>query len=171
MPVLGILILVSLALLAMFAAVNWSALTAPTTLSFVAFQTEAPLGLILLGVALGFALVLLGYAAIQRTAMLMQSRRQAQELSAQRELAERAEASRIHELRLQLEQETAALRQAIEEAANGLAASIGQVDDKLDRALRGPGTGTAVAAASRHEETREEAPSARAAGGHQQVSP
>jgi uncharacterized integral membrane protein len=133
MGFLGIVILVALALLALFAAVNWSVLTAATTLSFVAFTLEGPLGVILLGFALGFALLLLGYVAMQRTSMHMESRRHAQELKAQRDLAEQAEVSRIHELKLQLERESAALRTSIEEAANGLAASIGQIDDKLSR--------------------------------------
>ena len=133
MGFLGIVILVALALLALFAAVNWSALTAPTILSFVAFTLEGPLGLILLGFALGFALLFLGYAAMQRTAMLMESRRHAQELKAQRDLAERAEASRLSELRQQLERDFAALRATIEESTNSLAASIGQLDEKLER--------------------------------------
>lgn len=131
MGLLGIVILVALALLALFAAVNWSALTAPTLLSFVAFTVEGPLGVILLGFALAFALLFLGYAAMQRTAMLMESRRHAQELRAQRELAERAEASRLAELRAQIEREFAQVRTAIEESSNGLAASIGQIDEKL----------------------------------------
>lgn len=133
MGILGIVILVALALLALFAAVNWSALTAPTTLSFVAFTVEGPLGLILLAFALGFALLFLGYAAMQRTAMLMESRRHAQEMKAQRDLAERAEASRLAELRQQVEREFAQVRTVIEESSNGLAAAIGQIDEKLGR--------------------------------------
>ena len=133
MRILGIVILVALALLALFAAANWSALMAPTALSFVAFTVEGPLGLVLLGFAVGFALLLLGYAAAQRTSMLMESRRFAQELKAQRDLAERAEASRLAELRQQVEREFAQVRTAIEESANGLAAAIGQIDEKLPR--------------------------------------
>lgn len=131
MGILGTVILVALALLGLFAAVNWSALTAPTTLSFVAFAVEGPLGLILLAFALGFAVLFLGYAAMQRTAMLMESRRHAQELRAQREIAESAEASRLAELRQQLEREFAQVRTTIEESSNGLAAAIGQIDEKL----------------------------------------
>jgi uncharacterized integral membrane protein len=136
LKILGIAILVALALLALFAALNWGALTAPTALSFVFFTVEGPLGVILLGVALAFALVLLAYAAMQRTAMLVESRRHAHELRAQRDLAEQAEASRLHELRQQLERECAQLRATIEEATNSLAAGIGQIDEKLSR----PGT-------------------------------
>lgn len=139
MRILGAVVLASLALLAIFAAVNWSALSAPATLSFVVLTAEAAPGLILLGFALGLPLLMLGYAATQRTAMLMESRRYAQELAAQREIAEHAEASRLRELGQQLEREAAALRLSIEQTANGLAASIGQLDDKLERVLERPG--------------------------------
>jgi len=153
MKILDSAILAALAALAIFAALNWDALTARTALSFVLFTVEAPLGLILMGFALGFAVVLLGYAAAQRTTLLIEARRHAQELKAQRDIAERAEASRIEELRLQLERETAALRTAIEQAANGLAASIGQVEDKLDRSLQRPG-GMPIASGLANEELR-----------------
>ena len=133
MGILGTVILVALALLALFAAMNWAALSAPTALSFFGVGVEGPLGLILLGTALAFGLLFLAYAAMQRTAMLMESRRHAQELKAQRDLAERAEASRLSELRQQLERDFAALRATIEESTNSLAASIGQLDEKLER--------------------------------------
>jgi len=153
--VLSAIILAALLFLAVFAALNWGALTAPTALSFAVFSVNAPLGVILLGFAMLFAAVVLAYAAMQRTAMLIESRRHAQELRAQREIAESAEASRLHELKLQLERECGelrssiresterqaaatngledALRRALEESANGLAAAVGQVDDKLNR--------------------------------------
>jgi hypothetical protein len=85
--------------------------------------------------------------------MLMESRRHNQGLQAQRKLAESAEASRLNELRAQVTHEFAQLRDAIgqsdvhmekmeqsmrqsmNEAANGLAALVGEMDDKIDRAL------------------------------------
>lgn len=129
----GIVVLVALALLALFAAMNWGALTAPTVLSFLGASVEAPLGLILLGSAVFFALLALAYAAWQRTAMLLEARRHAQALEAQRRLAEDAEASRLAQLRAQLESEFAAVRRSIEESANGLSATLGQLDDRLRR--------------------------------------
>lgn len=129
----GVVVLVALGLLALFAAMNWSALTAPTVLSFLGATVEAPLGLILFGVAVFFALLTLAYAAWQRTAMLLEARRHAQALEAQRRLAEDAEASRLAELRAQLEREMVAVRRTIEESANGLSAVIGQLDDRLRR--------------------------------------
>jgi uncharacterized integral membrane protein len=153
MNFLGTIILAALFLLAVFTLANWAVLTAPTALSFVAFTFEGPLGVILLGVTLGLVGLFTLYALSLRTAMLMESRRHNQELQAQRKLAESAEASRLNELRAQLKQEFAQLRGAIEQAgarmenaeqasrksfdetANGLAANIGEIEDKLDRIL------------------------------------
>jgi ferritin-like metal-binding protein YciE len=74
-------------------------------------------------------------------------------MQAQRKLAESAEASRLSELRTQIEHEFAQLRtaigaidgqmdrheqsmkQALNEAVNGLSALGGEIDDKIDRAL------------------------------------
>ncbi len=133
MRLAGLLVLLAIALLVGFAALNWGALSAPTALSFGVASVQAPLGVILFGFALGFAAALLGYVALQRTAQLLEARRHAQELRAARELAESAEASRIRELAARMEAEFAALRRAIEESANGVSAAVGQVDDKLDR--------------------------------------
>lgn len=144
MQPLGVLVLAILAAIAVFTALNWAVLSTPVSLSFLVLSAEAPPGLILLGAALACALIFLAYVAATRTAMLVESRRHAQELAAQRDLAERAEASRLHELRAELremgERQAAAtlaleerLRKALEESANGLAAHLGQVDDKLNR--------------------------------------
>ncbi len=122
-------VLATLVVLVAFAALNWSALAAPTLVSFAFFRAEAPLGLIVLGFAVGLAGLAVVHAVVQRTAMLVEARRQAQELKALRELADNAEASRL-----------AQLQRRLEEATNTLAAHIGQVDDKLNR-LAGRPTG------------------------------
>ena len=133
MRILSGIILVVLALLAMFAALNWTVLAAPAALSIFGFRREASPGLILLGFAFTFALLSLAYAAAQRALILMEMRRQSQELEAQRNLAEHAEASRLNDLRQQLEREFAQLRTTMEQSTNSLAASIGQIDEKLGR--------------------------------------
>jgi uncharacterized integral membrane protein len=153
MNALGTVILVALLLLAVFTLANWTVLTAATTLSFVVFDVEGPLGVVLLGAMLVLVALFVLYALTLRTSMLMESRRHNQELQAQRKLAETAEASRLSELRTQVEREFAQLRgaigeldgqldrheqsvkQSLDEAANGLAAMVGEVDDKIDRAL------------------------------------
>lgn len=153
MNFLGAVILVALLLLAVFTLANWSVLSAPATLSFIVFEVDGPLGVIMLGVTLVLVALFVLYALTLRTSMLMESRRHSQELQAQRTLAETAEASRLSELRTQIEQEFAQLRgaiaatdtrmdaveqsmkQSLDEAANGLAALVGEMDDKVDRAL------------------------------------
>lgn len=156
MKFLGVIIIVALSLLAVFTLANWSVLTASTMLSFVIFDIQGPLGVILLGVTLVLVGLFAFYALTMRTAMLMDAYRHKQELQAQRKLAESAEASRLNELRAQMEREFGQMRAAIEqnggrieaveqslgrifeETANGLAAGIGEVEEKLDRVLAAP---------------------------------
>lgn len=155
MNLLSGIILLALLLLAVFTLANWSVLTAVTTLSFVAFNVEGPLGVILLGATLLLVLLFVLYALSLRTSMLMESHRLNQELQAQRKLAESAETSRIDALRTQIELEFAQLRggidvrmdtvaqstkQSLDEATNSLAALVGEMDDKIDRALARTGS-------------------------------
>ncbi len=157
MKIVGPLIFAGLVLLGIFTLANWEVLGAPTTLSFVAFRLEAPLGLLLLGVILVFVALFTAYVLILRTSMLMDARRYARELETQHALAEKAEASRLNELRSQLDHEFAqlretaeqsridvstrlegmeqALRNSFEESSHSLSAYIGEVEDKLDRSL------------------------------------
>lgn len=153
MKFLGAIILAALFLLAVFTLANWAVLTASTTLSFIAFDIQGPLGVVLLGVTLALVGLLALYALSIRTAMLMESRHHNQEMQAQRKLAESAEASRLNDLRVLMEREFVqtrgmieqsgehmekleqAIRKSFDETANGLAAHIGEFDDKLDRIL------------------------------------
>jgi mannitol-specific phosphotransferase system IIBC component len=157
MKIVGPLILAGLVLLGIFTLANWGVLSTQTTLSFIAFKLEAPLGFLLLGVLLVFVALFTAYVLILRTTMLMDARRYARELETQHQLAEKAEASRLSELRIQLDQQFAklletaeksrtdlgarfegmetALRNSIEESGRSLSAYIGEVDDKLDRSL------------------------------------
>jgi uncharacterized protein YlxW (UPF0749 family) len=138
-----LLLVLVLALTAAFAAVNWGAFTAPTSLSLVFTTVEAPLGLIMLGVAALIAVLFLVFIVYLQTSVLLETRRHARELEAQRQLADQAEASRFTELRAFLEKEIARLaaeidstradlRTAIEQSANTLAAYIGEVEDRLE---------------------------------------
>ena len=133
MKILALAVALAAALLALFAALNWTALNATAPVYLGPATVEAPAGVIVLGFAFGFALALLAYVAWHRTTQLIESRRHAQEVRELRALADVAEASRLHELRAELAQEFAALRSTVEESANGLAASIGHLDDKLGR--------------------------------------
>jgi len=150
-----LLVLLVLGILGVFAAVNWSSFMTPTTLSLLFATVQAPLGLVMLGfTALLTALFLLFIAYLQAS-LLMDSRRYARELQAQRALADQAEASRIAELRRYFEAELPKLAEAIaesqgavetrldlldgdlrsvvEQAGNTLAAYIGEMEDRLER--------------------------------------
>jgi uncharacterized integral membrane protein len=154
------IILAALVLLAFFAVANWALITAPATLDFLAFTVQGPLGLILLGVTIGLAALFAIYALSLRTSALVETRRHMRELQVQRDLADRAEASRFTTLGGTVEQEFARVRALIEESradarqharaveeslkgalnetANELFAHIGEIDDKLDRLLPAP---------------------------------
>ena len=154
-----ILIVLLLSALALFAAANWHAFTAPTTLSLIVATVEAPLGLILLGMVVLLAALFLIYVVYLQSSVLIETRRHTRELDAQRELAEHAESSRLHELRLSLEtqlntlarqseaskSELAArldqlerdLRQSIEQCQNSLAAALAVIDDRLEHGAAG----------------------------------
>ncbi len=137
-------LLVLLALLVVFAVVNWGTFIAPTTLNLVFTSVQAPLGLVMLGFTALLTVVFLGYVMYVQMSALAASRKHSDELRRQRELADKAEASRFTELRQYLEQEMdglrvsqrdseARLREELTAAANSLAASIGEVDDRLER--------------------------------------
>jgi uncharacterized integral membrane protein len=149
-----ILIVLVFAALALFTAANWHAFTTPTTLSVIFATVEAPLGLVLLGMVVLLAALFLIYMVYLQSSVLFETRRHTRELHAQRELAEHAEISRIHELRSfletqlqtlgkQTEQSKAELsarldqlerevRQSLEQCQNSLAASIAEIDDRLE---------------------------------------
>jgi len=149
-----ILIVLALGALALFTAVNWSAFTTPTTLSVIFATIEAPLGLVLLGMVVLLAALFLIYVVYLQSSVLFETRRHARELHAQRELAEHAEISRLHDLRsfletqlqnlgkqteqskaelsARLDQLEGELRQSIEQCQNSLAASMAEIDDRLE---------------------------------------
>jgi ABC-type multidrug transport system fused ATPase/permease subunit len=157
MKILAPLIVFCLILLGLFTILNWEVLAAPSPLSFIVFDVTAPAGLLLLGFVLLLIALFTLYAMALRGTMLVESRRHTRELDAQRKLAEQAEASRLQELRSridegfaqlrvendstrtalggQLDDAVRALRQEVEETGQGLAAHIGEIEDKLDSAL------------------------------------
>jgi uncharacterized integral membrane protein len=160
MKILGPLIFTGLIVLGVFTLANWDTLNTPANLSFLIFHLEAPLGIVLLGAIAAFVVLFTGYILILRTAMLMDARRHERELRSQQKLAEQAEASRLSELRNQLEQSFAELRDTedttrkelgtrldgmeqtlrniIEESGRSLSAYIGEVEDKLDHGSSPP---------------------------------
>lgn len=159
MKIYTLLLLVFLAIIAAFAALNWSAFMTPTLLSLGVADVQAPLGVIMLGLLTIFTSLFLAFVVFLQTSVLIESRRHARELQANRTLADQSEASRITELRGFLEMELARqatlaeesrmsvlarmdqldhdLRAAFEQSENTLSAYIGELDDRLERAASG----------------------------------
>ena len=147
-----------LAFIGLFALLNWPAFMASTPLSLGFTTIEAPLGLIMLG-AVGFTTVLFTvWAVTLQAGALRDARRMTRDLQVQRDLADRAEASRFTELRnfvaaelavVSQQSETARIatlgrldrlqsemRILLDQSANSLAASLGELEDRLEREQR-----------------------------------
>jgi len=124
MPIRNVALLVALAAVAVFAALNWSVIMAPTTLSLGFAQVQAPLGLVLLGLIALLSVLFLVYVVYLQSSVLLEARRHARELQASRELADQAEASRFTELRAHLDARLAELE-------NSLAAQLGELRDRV----------------------------------------
>jgi uncharacterized integral membrane protein len=139
-----LLLLLILAVAVAFSAANWHVITAPTEISLVFTSVQAPLGLILLGLVLLVTVAFLFFLAYLQTSVLIETRRHARELEAQRQLADQAEASRFTDLRAFLDEELKSVvvridrsdqevKAAIDRAGNTLAAYIGELEDRLER--------------------------------------
>ena len=114
-----LLLLVVLILVVIFAGVNWGVITAPTTVSLLVTDIQAPIGLIMFGLTILVSVLFLVFVAYLQTSVHLDTRRHSRELRAQRELADQAEASRFTELRGFLETELRQLAAQIAESRAG----------------------------------------------------
>ena len=152
-------VVVLLILLAAFAVANWAAFSAPTALSLGFTTVQAPLGLLMLGLCALLVLGLGGLALWLHTRSLMELRRQAKAQQSLRELAEKAETSRVYQLQgvleggldrlaAQIESAEARLNDRLDrmqqeqsryvaESANGLAAALAELDQRIEAQRRG----------------------------------
>lgn len=153
-----LLLLLLIFLLAAFTALNWDVFVHPAELSFGVAALQLPFGLLMLGLLVGVTLVFILFAIYVQAGALLEVRRHARELQGCRELAEKAEASRLTELRQAFEvaaekqenrqlafearltaevaQLGSGLRVSMEESVNSLAACIGELEDRLERERR-----------------------------------
>jgi len=125
-------------LILLFALINWPAFTALTPISLVFTTVQAPLGLIMLALVAFLCVLFTVWVITLQAGSLMDSRRQTKELQAQRDLADKAEASRFTELRSELlarlDRLQSESRLALEQSGNALAAQLGQLEDRLESA-------------------------------------
>ena len=160
MKIRTFLLLLTLAVVVLFAALNWSTFVTPTALSLGVTEVQAPFGLVMLGLMAFMAVLFLVFIVYLQSGVLLEARRNARELHNHRELADKAEASRFTELREYLSAELQALAQqnvefrtamlarteqlerelqaTVEQSGNTLAAYVGELGDRLDRQLPGP---------------------------------
>ena len=159
----NILLIFILSVLVIFAAINWSAIVEPTSISLIFTTVQAPLGLILLTITALLAVFFLTFVVYMQSSILMERQRLSRDLETQRQLANQAEASRFSELRAYLETELQqlstsnqdmqnhvetrlttleqTLNTTIEQTGNTLSAYIGELEDRLENnsGKSGPG--------------------------------
>lgn len=161
MRIRTLVLILAIVLLAAFVMLNLDEFMRVSVLSLGFATIQVSLGLVML-VLLGAATaIFLGSALYMQNSNLLEMRKHTRELNAQRELADKAEASRFTELQnflaaqaaaeQQRESATAAamaghfaqLQQAllarIEQSDNTMAAFLGQLEDKLDRSAAASG--------------------------------
>lgn len=129
MNIRSILIALVLVLLTLFSLLNWTLIVTPADLSLGFTTVHAPLGLILLGAIVLVCALFLLYIVIQQAGVIMDARRMGKEMSANRELADKAEASRFTELRGFLDGELRKLEAQFAAGTRELASRL----DRLDR--------------------------------------
>lgn len=123
-----IILLIAILLVAGFAALNWSEFLRTTPLSFGLLVTNAPLGLILLGMLTITLVAFLVSSIHMQTVNLLDTRTHSKELQVQRDLADKAEASRFTDLRQHLDAQMREIHQRETIAATELekAVAMGQ---------------------------------------------
>ncbi|MDA8454160.1 LapA family protein [Acidovorax sp. GBBC 3334] len=148
----SIVLLIIVAAIAVLAALNWGTLATPSVISLGFTSFQAPLGLLMLGLTTLLGIFFIAYVLSLQGSVLLETRRHTKEMQAQRELADRAEASRFTELRAFLESQQqqghaavmarmdaleARLAARVQESDNTTAAYVGQLEDQL-RTRRDP---------------------------------
>ena len=114
-------------LIAALAALNWGTLSAPTPVWLGFMTVSAPLGLIMLGLTAVLAAFFLVYVLYLHSSVLLDTKRHTREMQVQRDLADKAEASRFTELR-------ADLMARLDGSTNTVTAHIAELEDRLERA-------------------------------------
>ena len=141
-------IAIVVALIAVLAAFNWTALTTPTAVSFGVTEIQAPLGVLMLALTVLLSIFFIAYVLWLQGSVLMEARRHNKEMQSQRDLADKAEASRFTELRgvleslhaqnkqdlmARMDQLEAHLVSRAQESDNSTAAYVGQLEQQVHR--------------------------------------
>jgi hypothetical protein len=150
-----IVLIIGIVLVAGFVALNVDEFTRTSVLSLGFTTIQVSLGLVMLVLLAAVLVVFLANTLYMQSANLIETRQYARELKTQRELADKAEASRFTELRQYLEAQTlaaenrdaaantvlaerlaqtqAALVARLDQSDNTTAAYMGQLEDRFER--------------------------------------
>ncbi|MEO8297546.1 MAG: LapA family protein [Burkholderiales bacterium] len=153
----SLILVLAFVLLAAFATLNWVVIAGPSTLSLGFVEVSAPLGLVMLIFTAAISGLFILYIVLLQAGVILEARRLTKEVKEQRELADKAEASRFTELRTllvgelrrieaqgaashrefgaRIEQSERGMQDKLTEATTTLSAYLGEIEDKLDRAL------------------------------------
>ena len=142
-----VLAIATVILVAVFLIFNWSLFAAPATLNLLVTAVQVPVGVVMLALFAVIILALTIYVGMWQSTFLSEYRRQTKELQAQRILADNAEASRFTELGTVVRAEIAGLelrlgtsldglRAEFRDAENSIAATLGEMDDRIQRGSR-----------------------------------
>lgn len=148
-------LIVGILFLAAFAVLNIDEFTRSSLLSLGFTTIQLPLGLLMLLLLIASLLVFVGTTFYIQSSNMIENRQYARELNHQRELANKAEASRFNELRIYLEAQARATLQReavwetllaeqlantqkalinrLEQSDNATAAYMGQLEERLER--------------------------------------
>ena len=141
-------LLITVALIALLAAFNWNTLAAPSVVSLGVTDVQAPLGVLMLALTCLLGVFFVAYVLWLQGSVLMEARRHNKEMQSQRDLADKAEASRFTELRgvleslhaqnkqdlmARMDQLEAHLVSRAQESDNSTAAYVGQLEQQVHR--------------------------------------
>ena len=148
-----IFLVLAIVLIAAFVALNVDEFTRISTLSLGFTTIQVSLGLVMLALLIATLVIFLGSALYMQSRNVLEARTHTKELNAQRELADKAEASRFTELRAYLEAQVVAEQQRetalgtvladrfaqqqqvllarMEQMDNTLAAYMGELEERL----------------------------------------
>lgn len=127
----SLLLIVGILLIAAFAVLNVDEFTRTSTLNLGFTTMQLPLGLVMLMLLMVVLLIFLVTTLVMHSSNLLENRKHAKLLTAQRDLADKAEASRFTELRLYLESQSAVAIQQKRDTIATMEARLAQTEKLL----------------------------------------
>ncbi len=149
-----LLLIALILLMAAFVALNIESILQPTTLYLAVAEVQAPLGLVMVGMLAAVLVIFLLALVYFQATHVMEVRQITREANEQRALADKAESSRFtalqeflrselqamagrdtqlsNQLQQKMDLVQTALATTIEQTGNGISASLGELEDRLD---------------------------------------